>query len=185
MSRRDDLLSKNLGNMRYFTPELVLKLNSSDSETVDEATERWEDAILSYQKHIRKLSREMPLDFRPITKLSLHDWNLVAVCKDGAGAKGGPVLLAVEDNGNLIFLWYLLSQKVSRIDSPEGWPFTADSIEWLYDEVDFNNKEGQKSFVHRILFSDGSTLVVPFSKCSVTQVKPDRAMSHSDLMQIA
>lgn len=71
-----------------------------------------------------------------------------------------------------------------RVDSPEGWPFTADSIEWLYDEVDFN-KEDQKSFVHRILFSDGSTLVVPFSKRSVTQAKPVRPMSHSDLMQIA
>src|SRR5438105_934938 len=79
MSHRDERRrsSNGLGSMRYFTPELVLQLNSSDSDIVDDASERWEDAILSYQSHLRKLRREMPERLQPLTQLSLHDWSVV------------------------------------------------------------------------------------------------------------
>ena len=104
--------------MRYFTPKLVLQLNSSDSETVDEAMEQWEKAIVAYRKRLEK----MPLQSLPIANLSLHDWNLVNIAV--AAQKGATVVIALRDNENLVFLVYLLTQKLRRIDSPEDWPFS-------------------------------------------------------------
>ena len=186
MSHRDGMRSRGFGNMRYFTPDLVRKLNAPNGETVDEVAERWEEAIQSYQKHLQRLRREMPSALQPVTNLSLHDWNVITITVDkhGAGRKAGSVLVALKDNGNLIFLRYSLTQKLRRIDSPEGWPFKHDAVDWLYDEVDADKRD-EKSFVHRILFSDGTTLVIPFATCIVTRVKADRSISHSDLMQIA
>ncbi|HZL36446.1 MAG TPA: hypothetical protein VFC78_14095 [Tepidisphaeraceae bacterium] len=172
--------------MRYFTPELVSSLNSSDSDTVDEAMVRWESALSSYQKHLQKIHRDMPPQLQPLTNLSLHDWQVLKISdgKDRANPRGATMVIALGNIGEVMFLSYSLRQKPRRIDSPQGWPLAKNRVDWLYDEVDFD-RDDQKSFVHRILFSDGTTLVIPFSKCSVTPVNYRRAMSHSDLMQIA
>jgi hypothetical protein len=98
--------------MHYFTPELLLKLNSSDSRTVDQATECWEEAIRSYQKHLRKFRREMPTELQPLTELSLHDWHLVKIAPVKEGRN---LFIAITDGGNLIFLWYLLTRKLNLI----------------------------------------------------------------------
>jgi hypothetical protein len=43
----------------------------------------------------------------------------------------------------------------------EGWRFSKLQEQWLYDEVDMmNDRKGP--FVHRILFSTGITLEIPF-----------------------
>jgi hypothetical protein len=55
---------------------------------------------------------------------------------------------------------YLLWDRVRKNLVP-NWPFSKRRREWLYDEIDIapNNRDG---FVHRILFSDGEVLEVPF-----------------------
>lgn len=180
MSQPDDPRSE-LG-MRYFTPELVLELNSPDSDAVDDAMERWEKAVRAYRKSVEKIQRQMPLHSRAIADLPLHDWNLVRVVQDAAG----PVLSAtivLRHNDNLVILDYALTGKLQRIDSPRGWSLSKRRVHWLYDELDKVNDQG--SFIHRVLFSDGTTLLVPFSTCRAMRVESNHAMSHSELMQIA
>ena len=177
-----------LGNMQYFTPELFLKLNSSDSETVDEAMEQWERAIASYRKRLQKIRSEMPSQSRSIAELSVHDWNLLKVVPnpntadlDGAAPAA---FIVLKHNKNFVVLWYLLSENLRVIDAPKDWSVSRKRVHWLYDELDANGDD-RESFIHRILCSDGTTLLVPFSSCRVLQVQSDHAMSHSDLMQIA
>ena len=179
MSHQGDPRNSEFVSMRYFTPQLVLSLNSSDSNIADGAVEHWEEAILAYRKHLRKLRAEMPVELQQITKLSLHDWNVV-----GSDRKGGTVVLVLKKDADIVVLGYLLSKKMRIIDAPDGWSFATEPLDWLYDEVDFDT-ENHKSFVHRVLFSDGTTLVIPFSQCTVTPVHLRKAVSHSDLMQIA
>ena len=183
MSRRDDPLDGEFVNMQYFTPELVLNLNSSDGDVVDEAMARWEKAVDSYQKHLRKLRNEMPEELQPITHLSLHDWKLVKLWH-GPGRRGGSVMLVLQNGEDMFVLSYRLSDKLRRSNAPEGWSSEAGHVEWLYDEVDFDT-ENQKSYIHRVLFSDGTILALPFSQCSVLPVHSGRAVSPSELMQIA
>ena len=44
---------------------------------------------------------------------------------------------------------------------PEGWRFSKLQEQWLYDEVDMLD-DSRGPFIHRILFSTGVTLEIPF-----------------------
>jgi hypothetical protein len=174
--------------MRYFTPDLFLRLNSSNSETVDKAVEQWEKAIVSYKKRLQKIQREMPSQLRSIAKLSLHDWSLLKIepkpDADDLGGAAPSAFIVLKHNTSIITLWYSLARKLQVIDAPQGWPLSRKRVHWLYDELD-SAGDDEASFVHRILFSDGTTLFVPFTSCGILQVRSDHAMSHSELMQIA
>lgn len=185
MNRQGDRRSNEFGHMRFFTPELVMQLNSSDDEKVEKAMEQWEKASAAYRDHLRELQPKMPPQSRAVTTLSLHDWKVVKIApEDAARETRATALIALKHNENLLLVVYLLSEKLRRIDPPAGWPSSADRVHWLYDELDAD-RSGQASFVHRILFSDGTTLVVPFSSCFLAQLAANRQMSHSDLMQMA
>lgn len=188
MSQTEDQPRNELGRMRYFTPELLMQLNSKDSEVVDRAMEQWEKATVAYKKSLARVLTELPPQSREIADLSLHDWKLVMIkpaSRAGPGIHRNAMFLVLEIRKHLAVVSYELTQKLQRIDSPDGWSLAGNSnVYWLYDEVALNGSN-PNSFVHRILFSDGTTLVVPFSAIEVAQIKPEHSVSHSDLMQIA
>jgi hypothetical protein len=186
MNRRDDLPSE-LTGMHYFTPDLVMRLNSPDGDIVDAATADWESAIAAYQKRLRSIRRRLPEVSRQVANLSLHDWDVIAVkapeAKRGEGL-GPSAIVAARQNNDLVVICYTPIQKVKVIDAPTAWPVSKGRVQWLYDELDAKS-ETSKSLVHRVLLSDGTTLVIPFSHCAVVKLNSEHAMSHSDLMQIA
>ncbi|HVA47147.1 MAG TPA: hypothetical protein VNH11_12335 [Pirellulales bacterium] len=57
---------------------------------------------------------------------------------------------------------YVLWDKIRHRPAPKGWPFVDSTPCWLYDEVDVALGEHGK-FVHRVLFSDGTTAEIPFA----------------------
>lgn len=161
--------------MQYFTPELYLKLNSSDSRTVDLAMEQWERAIGSYKKHLERVRRDLPPRARSIAKSSFHDWRL----RGARNPLPALALIVLEHDKAIALLSYSLSDPVRELKPPKRWPASKGDVYWLYDELD--TREG--TFVHRILFSDGTELQISFSSCEVTQMTA--AMPHSALLQIA
>jgi hypothetical protein len=52
--------------------------------------------------------------------------------------------------------------------APE-WKLWERAKRWLYDEIDVAERDPQ-SFVHRILWSDGSVLAIPFWDVSIVSV---------------
>src|SRR5438874_13783984 len=46
--------------MRFFTPELYLKFNSSNDGEADQADEAWEAAIRAYRHHLKGVRDKMP-----------------------------------------------------------------------------------------------------------------------------
>jgi len=172
------------GKMRYFTPELYLQLQSADDSVVDKAMEQWDAASASYRNDLERLRREMPPQIRPITELRLHDWNLVDAFDGSNEDRGMPATIVLKDANRFTILCYWVSGKVQRIDPPPHRVWYKDKIQWLYDEIDLMD-EVNRTFVHRILFSDGTTLLIPFSDCRVLKAKSDHTMSHADLVQIA
>src|SRR5690242_17886423 len=143
--------------MRYFTPELYLQLQSSDDSVVDKAMEMWDAATAAYGSDLTKIRGEMPPQARHITELCLHDWDLVDVI-DGSDEKPGTLAtIMLKHEKRFTILCYWLSGKVQRIDPPGEW-FLTNNVQWLYDEVDLLD-ETRRTFIHRILFSDGTTLL--------------------------
>jgi hypothetical protein len=175
-----DVLPNKSGKMRYFTPELFLRLNSSDSEAVDAAVARWDKATASYAKSLSRLRGRLPAQARSLAKLSLHDSDLL----NAKNLQDGRALIVLRQNEKLVMLWYSLSDKLRVFSAPQNWSLSKERVHWLYDELDAN-EDDPTTFVHRILLSDGTTLEVPFSDCRVLSVTPDHAMSHSEVMQIA
>ena len=46
--------------MKFFTPELFIRFNSTDDEKADRADEDWEAAIGAYRHHLDCLREQMP-----------------------------------------------------------------------------------------------------------------------------
>jgi len=58
-------------------------------------------------------------------------------------------------------LGYFLAGRAKLHPPPSSWPFSAERKHWLYDELEAP-AGAAGPFTHRILFSDGNVLEVPF-----------------------
>ncbi len=169
--------------MRFFTPDLYLEINSSNAVAVDAAMDAWEKAIVVYKKHLTALLKGMPPQIRHLAKLSLHDWELVSVDADPV-TTASTASVEVRHDGQLIVLFYVLWDTVQRLASPENWSFSGERVHWLYDELDRTGNRGGQ-LIHRILLSDGTTLTIPFSACFVKRIKLTKAFSKSELKSLS
>ena len=61
----------------------------------------------------------------------------------------------------ILSLIYSLWDRVEEQPAPADWPFSPLRKHWLYDEVDIA-QDHRPLFWHRILFSDGTVLRIPF-----------------------
>jgi hypothetical protein len=160
-----------LGGMQYLTPRLYLEINSGDADVVERASDRGEKAIVTYKKHLAEILKGKSSELRRLGSLSLHDWELIKTKTHHdvpAPGSGSPPVwysaasLVVRHEKQSLWLLYLLWNKVQRIAAPRNWTLSKDRVHWLYDEVDAVGNAPDR-FVHRVLLSNGSTLVIPFS----------------------
>lgn len=160
--------------MRFFTPELYVRFNSSDEEEADRANEAWEKALVDYRKHLDSIQDRVPSQVRKLADLCLHDAELLA-CEQPVEPLpsfqvepfGHPfwfamAILSLRQDGQIVSLIYMLWDRIREYPPPENWPFSKLRTHWLYDEVDLTTTQRGGQFLHRILLSDGRVLEVPF-----------------------
>jgi hypothetical protein len=183
--RRQDIASMRHRNarpaeaiMRFFTPELYLRFNSDDDTVADRANEEWEAALAEYRERLSEIREEMPQEVNELASLDFHDAELLQV-GETKKALGGydsifgtphlvrPLLISVRSRSEVIVILYFLWDDVRKNPSSVDWPFSTDQVHWLYDEVDLVDNHDFPHFVHRMLFSDGRSLEVPFSSALV------------------
>lgn len=164
--------------MKYFTPELYHQFNSFDVDEAERADDAWDRAEIAYKQRLAILREHMPSQAIALSELCLHDAQVVAR-EEQAQSVGefrffdGPcpfplpflwtavAIVSVTAGEEVISLIYSLSDHTTLRDAPEGWRFSKLQEHWLYDEVDMiDDRKGP--FVHRILFSTGVTLEIPF-----------------------
>jgi hypothetical protein len=159
--------------MRFFTPDLFRRINSSDDREVDRAQQEWEDLVSAYQQHLGVLLEGKPVGFRQLAQLNLHDWEVIIPEPAPALTQShtawplpiwsSMLMLAVRNGAELLALSYTTWNPV-RVSPPESnWPFSKERKHWLYDELDIAGRT-RDQFVHRILLSDGSLWQVPFTE---------------------
>src|SRR5205823_5827557 len=113
----------------------------------------------------------MPSQVVRLSELCLHDALVVSRVEqaqpDGPYSFPLPYLwtavaiVAVTIGEEVVSLIYSLSDHTTTRDAPEGWRFSNLQEQWLYDAVDMIN-DLRGPFIHRILFSTGVTLEIPF-----------------------
>jgi hypothetical protein len=160
--------------MRFFSPELYLQFNSSDEDEADRGNEAWEAAIEAYHQHLESLRDQMPSHVRKLVELCLHDWQLLAFHQEieplasspGEPASPSPfwaavAMVSLQQDARVLSLIYVLWDRMREYPAKGDWPFSKSRKHWLYDEVDVA-KGPRGGFLHRVLFSDGSVMEIPF-----------------------
>jgi hypothetical protein len=164
--------------MKYFTPELYQQFNSFDEEEAERADEAWDKAEVAYKERLASIREYMPTQVVKLSELCLHDALVVSrveqaqpagECRYVDGPYSSPfpglwtavAIISVTVGEEVVSLIYCLSDHLTVKDAPEGWRFSKLQEQWLYDEVDMlHDRDGP--FVHRILFSTGVTIEIPF-----------------------
>lgn len=166
--------------MKFFTPELFRQVNSPDDREADIANESWESAITDYQQQLEALRGRMPSYASGVIDLCLHDATTIAYQEIPLLVPGDPLLeelalpalatalVILQRQGKVWTLAYRLNGLVRQSSQPEGW-VSSSPHQWLYDEVDEDSNSAKDAFLHRILFSDGRVLEIPFRSVKVTE----------------
>ena len=161
--------------MRFLTPDLYMRGNSEDDAVLDEVETEWENRIRQYRSLLRRLQRSLPESARKVAKLCLHDAELIHA-KPGVVPVPPMGVLVVgaefsQERTTAHILLYSLAGKPTVTSPRPARPFAKKRVCWLYDELDYGKKEG--TFVHRILFSDGRVMLIPFDNAAVESLKLD------------
>src|SRR4051812_34465166 len=69
--------------MKYFKPELLARVRSSDDNVAEVAAVEWEEAVAAYQARFKKIRDKLPGDVRRLlSKVSLHDSRYLGAAMD-------------------------------------------------------------------------------------------------------
>lgn len=155
--------------LKFFTRELFTRFNADDDALADQADEEWERATEAYQTHLRKIVKKLPRGARALERISFHDAELVGEPHTSASGEWGRIAVAggmAFEKSMIHLLKYELDDRIEQLRHNVAWPFSPKQVHWLYDEIDVSD-ENKDSFIHRILLSDGSIVVVRFKDVEI------------------
>jgi hypothetical protein len=164
--------------MKFFTRDLFLRFNSPDDEVADRADEEWETAIQDYRKHLEILTESMPGPSKKLAELCLHDAVFLGIRKetgclwpffDHPSEFAWMTSVDVKQRDTVYTLSYVASVPVLKRHVSDDWPFSRAHLHWLYDELDVS-PDTPNEYVHRVLLSDGSVLVISFASVLVHEI---------------
>jgi len=166
--------------MKYFTPELLERLQDMRDEA---AVEQWERAARDYASSLKENLAQFPAPLRRLTnEFRLHDAEVLSVTRAGDTLS---ITLRPELSGSLLILSYTLvkSPFISRSALPQE--HRTEYVSWLYDELAVERVPGPPSwltaadrergddrvtvYTHSILLSNGWELRLTFRKFKLSR----------------
>jgi hypothetical protein len=159
--------------MKYFTPELYLKLSATGEPEADLVDEGWEQAIKQYRRYVKENRSQMPSNVRTLAeKCCFHDALLRGVhihepinSRKHTACRVLTIGLLLGDE--TVVLSYFSSGPQKETRRRKNWPYSSAQKHWLYDEVSIAENAASPGtidgFIHRILWSDGSESEIPFA----------------------
>jgi hypothetical protein len=149
--------------MKFFTPALYKRFNSADREIADAADAVWDKAQAKYQQRLAAIRKRLPPALSELAEqVCLHDGEVLNLLKGDDEA-----ILWVRKR-NLLYVLRYQDLRKAQISGPlQARCFSANLIRWLYDEVDVSGR----SFVHRILLSSGSMILLTFGEFQMSQLE--------------
>ena len=144
--------------MKYFPPELYQQFNSLDDDEAERADEAWDKAEIAYKERLANIRPQMPSQVAELSEICLHDAIVVSRVEQAKDV----AIVSVAIGPEVVSLFYTLCDPAITKEAPEDWRLSKLQEQWLYDEVDLAGESGGP-FVHRILFSTGVTMEIPFA----------------------
>jgi hypothetical protein len=147
--------------MKYFTPDLIKRMNAADIKIVMSALEDWEVRVSAYDRRLQQIWTTLPRSVRHyLGHCRLHDAEFCGAIQ--APPDGSRLSLLARHGDRLVSLHYEL---VGRPVIETVLPAHGVSL-WRYDEVDIMPRG---VLVHRILLTSGEELTVRFRKFRVVE----------------
>ncbi len=156
--------------MNYFTPELIARYGSADDAVARAAEKEWEETLERYNRHVEAILPRAPGGVAGLDGLLLHDARVESMSRHGSQLV---VVLAkqIPPRDVVILAYDLLGEPV--IDKEALPPEERSPVmEFLYDELDLVETDGQTICAQEILFSNGWELRLRFRDLRVTLAEP-------------
>lgn len=180
--------------MRFFTPDLLQRYNSTDQQIADQANEEWEAVLASYRTHLDGIRDTLPLNVRKLADLCLHDAEFLACNEVVEPCFPYPMdplpphwaalaIVCLRRDETITLVIYTLWDRIEEIAAAEDWPFSKQRSQWLYDEID-TIPGAIPRYRHRVLLSDGRIFQIPFLSATV-QTVPTTAPHGNEARQSA
>lgn len=163
--------------MKYFTPELYVRFNSSDEKVADRADREWERNIEKYEQYLDGVRDRLPTQLRKLTELHNHDARVLSRVEEIQAGRAYPfpdfpfpfpgswsavAILSLKTDETIRSLIYSLWDHTRVLPFKGAWPFSKEAEHWLYDELDFP-PDRHAGCLHRVLLSSGTELEIPFT----------------------
>src|SRR5262249_47053576 len=133
--------------MKFFTPDLIQRLNSADAALAHAAQEEWENAVQRYEEYYKSIEPGLPQHIREFNNLLLHDaivWSIVR--------RGNQLMMSLRKDvppQDVVILTYFLTDEplLDKEVLPPGQ--RSPVMDFLYDEFELLP---EKDYSQSILF---------------------------------
>src|SRR5438552_891021 len=170
--------------MQYFTPELIVRGQSSDSQTLNEVEAAWDEACARYGAYLDSVRAEMPSGLRRVEEsYYLHDAVIQSM-----GRRDGEFFIVLQLDTpprTLLTLCYDLvaEPEIDRQALPAAVRTTGGWVEWQYDEI-AQVHGGPATWRQSILLSNGWEVTLHFRDVQVQEAEsllpPQPALAVAD-----
>jgi hypothetical protein len=157
--------------MKYFTPELYIRIQDCEPEAMDTADAAWTDASERYDDYLQTVLPELPSAVRQLLEgYYLHDAEVLSVGRQGDTFV---ILLQLDVPPNdLLSITYTLAAE-PRIERSALPPeHRSLRMTWQYEELEVCGSGEARHYRHAILFSNGWEIQIPFHEVRLATVKP-------------
>jgi hypothetical protein len=156
--------------MKFFTPELYARLQDTDDSAAATADVEWAAAERQYEERLRELGPRLEPVLRQFEGLLLHDAIVRSVSR-----RGDQLVLVLDRDvppRDQVTLVYTLAGE-PFIDREAILPqFRSSLMQFEYDELDAEGRDGCAPYAHSILFANGWEIRVPFSAVKILFAEP-------------
>ncbi|HUY35832.1 MAG TPA: hypothetical protein VMV69_24025 [Pirellulales bacterium] len=141
--------------MKYFTPELYVRLQRLDPRVMDAADAQWEQAGERYERRLKSIRSKLPPSaLAMLGQTRLHDAEVLWI---GHALPFFAILLRLDAAPRTtIGLNYFVVEPARFDEGTIPAEFCGSPMQWMYDEIDLGAEA--HSFKHSILFSNGCHL---------------------------
>lgn len=153
--------------MKFFTPELYVRLQQPRVADMDAADAAWEQAEATYERHLASTRDKLPDSaLKLLDAPRLHDAEVLWM------GQAGPffaILLQLDPpHHSTVLLSYRGDRKPQFENDVVPAEFTTAIMQWMYDELHLGSQAD--CFRHSILFSNGSHLELEAREIHITTV---------------
>ena len=157
--------------MKYFTPDLYIRLQDREPDAMDAADAAWSDAAERYDSYLQTILPELPPAVRQLLEgYYLHDAEVLS-----AGRQGDTFVFLLQLDvppNDLLSITYTLTAE-PRIDrSALPAEHCSSRMSWQYEELEACGQGEGQHYRHAILFSNGWEIQVPFRDVQLATVQP-------------